>query len=41
MEVSDSSSTQEALLQEDRKFLAIVESGIWHVKMATMRCPCH
>ena len=30
MEFSESSSTQEALSQEDRKFLAIVESGIQH-----------
>lgn len=30
MDFSESSSTQEALSQEDRKFLAIVESGIRH-----------
>lgn len=30
MEFSEGSSTQEALSQEDRKFLAIVENGIRH-----------
>ena len=32
MDFSERSSTQEALSQEDRKFLAIVESGIRHCK---------